>query len=298
MSEQAPAPIAAPVTPEVQKVPNNDTSGTQSKTPEANPTAAEIKKWKIKADGKEEEIDEKELVRRASLSTGAQKRMQEAADLRKKMAALVEGVKKNPVESLFDPALGLTKEQIQTAFEDWYKREVLEPETLTPEQKRLRQAEGELKQLREKAAGEAKEREAEQMAKLQAETRSQYDKQIFEALEAAKLPKKPFTVKRTAYYMYQALERGIDAPLEAITKLVKQDYQDAQRELYENADIETLVEMLGENFFNRLRKHDVEKLKTKITSTPTVAAPKIVNPRKDAPKPNMMKVRNYFDNVK
>lgn len=310
--ENSSAPSSAPITNAPESVSQNDKpdSGlvtkalpnTKDKAPEAKPaqTAAEkeaLRKWKLKVDGREEEVDEKELVKRASLASAAQKRMQESAELKKKFAGLVEAVRGNPVEALFDPALGLSKDQIRDAFEQWYKREVIDEESLTPEQKKHRDTENELKKLRDEKAAEQKQKETERMQQLQDQHRQHYDKVIFEALEKANLPKSPQTIKRTAYYMAEALQRGIDAPIEKVMDLVRQDYHQAFSEMFGQSDVAVLEKLLGDDFFNRLRKHDIAKLKNSTPQTTPVAA-KPVKAKPEEKSTSMHRVRDYFDRIK
>jgi len=67
---------------------------------EKQETAPEPKRYKVKVDGVESEVNEDELVNSYQKGRSADKKFQEAADLRKQLEAFVDNVRENPNELL------------------------------------------------------------------------------------------------------------------------------------------------------------------------------------------------------
>ena len=61
--------------------------------------------------------------------------------------------------------------------------------------------------------------------------------------------------------MHQSLKRGYDLSAGDVAELVKQDYINEQKALFGSLDGEMLLKLLGEDVANKIRKHDVSKIK-------------------------------------
>jgi hypothetical protein len=280
MSEAAApaAPAAAPASGSTPATPASSTPAASGSTPAAPAAAtkpAPAKVWELKANGKSLKLTEEQLIARASQAEGADQRFQEAAQMRKQAEAAL-GRLKDPaqfIEALQDPALGLTKEQIREAMEAWYAREFIEPEKLTPAEKKLREAEEKLKKYdKENQEREAKKLKDEQDAQT-ANARKEIQTQIIEALESSDLPRTNFTIRRLAYWMSRNRDMGFDAPTSVLVERVRNDYNTNLREMVQSSDGETLIKLLGNDIVTKLRKYDLEQLrKTRGGGAPTPPA--------------------------
>lgn len=266
--------------------------------------AAEPKRYKLKVDGREEEVDESEVVRRAQVGSAAHKRFEETAKVRENVAKLMQTLKDNPIAALMDPALGLTKDQVKAAFEQWYKREVIDPEMLTPEQRKLREYEAKEKQWKQAEEEKAKH---EQSQKLQAEAqhwKGEYEKQIIKGLDTKGLPRNASTVRAMAAYMEQANKAGIDVPIETIAGLVHQDKTADTKHILSSMEGEQLIAFVGEEIINKIRKADLARLrggnaKPAAQSPNAAAVAQSSEPNRGQGKPISMKeARKYFDSIK
>lgn len=234
-------------------------SGKLAETPKAQ--APEL--FEIKVNGKTQRLTRDELIARAQLSESATSRFEEAAQARKQVEKIISTARSNPIEALMDPALGLSKDQIRDAFEKWYAQEYIDPETLTPEQLRLRDAEAKLKAY-ETAESESKaKKEAEEQEQLTARETENLQKTIVEAMESSGLPKTKFFVSRMAFYMRQNLLNGWEAPTSVIVAQVRKERQEIMSDLTESSDPETLIALLGDGVVNKIRQHDLKKLREK-----------------------------------
>lgn len=124
--------------------------------------APEIKRYKVKVDGVESEVDESELVNSYQKGRSADKKFQEAADLRKQLEAFVENVRSNPNELL---------QQLGHNPKEWAKQLLLaeienEANEADPNLKRVAELEKKLSAL-EKTEKEKRDAEAANQSKIE-----------------------------------------------------------------------------------------------------------------------------------
>ena len=98
------------------------------------------KKWKLKAGKQEREVtSEAELVRLAQLGIGANEKFEQAAKTRKQAEEVLEIIQKNPAEALTKLGFDVRK------LAEEYLAEKIQEEMLTPEQKKVKEMEQQLK---------------------------------------------------------------------------------------------------------------------------------------------------------
>ncbi len=276
--ETAAAPVSAPVSqpsaPSSSNTPLPQSSGSSqntgipqsSKLQEGAPQKAAPKpesqeQFEVKVNGKVVKMSRQQVIDYASMSHAANDKFNEAKKMRGEVDRIISTAKKNPIEALSDPALGLTRDQIKDAFEKWYMSEFVEPENLNEDQKKLRDSEAKLKKYEDEAREKKLKEEQDEEQKLTNQQRTYLQNQIVEAMEASGLPKTKFFASRMAFYMRQNLVNGWDAPLNLIVQQVKQERQDNMADLTQNSDGETLISLLGEGVVNKIRQHDLKKLR-------------------------------------
>lgn len=229
-----------------------DTAATAGMTP------TEIRKLKLKIDGVEEEVDEAEAVRLAQLGKASHKRFSEAQQMRQQVEQFMAELKTNPKKVLTDPNIGFDIKKIAQEIL-W---EQIQEDTLTPEQKKQREIERELKAYKdreqeEKTAREKAEEEAKHQSILQ-----DYDKKITSALTNANLPRTPETVRRVAQYMLEAVRNGYDLEPSDLVAVVRKDYENEHKELFNALSPEQLFAIFGEDSAKKIREFDLGRLKT------------------------------------
>lgn len=210
----------------------------------------QIRKFKLKIDGKEEELDEAEVLKRAQLASGAQKRMQEAAQLRKDVEQLIEALRTNPLELLTNPALGI---DIKKVFEDYASRQ-LEEATKTPEQKEREKLQKELEDLRKQAQSEKEAREKAEFERLKEKAALDLDEQMTAACENAGLPKSPYVIKRMADYMILAAENGVKVAPMDVLPIVKREMQEDLKQFFASSPDDLVEELLSKERISNFRK--------------------------------------------
>lgn len=235
------------------------------------------KKVKIKVDGKEEEVEfdpdnEEELRKHLQLSKAAMKKMSEAAKVKKQAEMFIDKLKSNPREILENPELGLDFRQLA----EEYLYEQIQREQMTPEEIEYQEK---MKRLEQFEAEEKSRKEQEEQQRVQAMQQKyveSYDKTITEALQQSGLPKTPATVKRMAKMLSKNLDMGLDLDPSDLVEEVKKSYYSEFKELFNAGDAQFVLNMLGDDISNKIRKHDLEKLRVPNQSTAPIQ--KEVNP--------------------
>lgn len=248
---------------EDKKEPKESGSETKSEETKEEPP----KKHKVKINGKEVEMTEAELIRRASLSSGAEEKFQEAAQMRQQVQQVIEMLK-NPkqffeiAQKLGHDVTGMSEEHLS----EQVRREMMSPEECEledlrnwkAEQERIAQEQAEAEQ---RTAAEQQEYEARQQAA------QFYDQKITEILSQADLPKTPYTVKKVAARLKAALAKGYEMPVETAVDLVRQEFSDDIQSMYGSLEGEALVNALGADLVKKIRAHDLQQLKARRQAT-------------------------------
>lgn len=232
------------------------------------------KKLKLKIDQQEFdeelpfEIDENDnkqvefLKRHLQMSKVAAKRMNEAAITRKQAEKFIEALQQDPMRVLSNPKL-MGEEKFQKIAEEFLAKKIQE-QMLSPEERNHIEMQEKLRRYEEQEKQAKEKEENDRIAKLQEHYQEQYTKTITQALESSQLPKNAFTIKRMAQLMQQNINHGLELEPQYIAQLVREDYQKEIQSLIGNSNPDQLISLFGEETINKVRKHDLEKLKTKV----------------------------------
>lgn len=248
------APIEAPTNPE-----------TQSPEPVDAPKAAEPEfkipegwKTKFKANGEEIEADLETLKKYASKAKGAEKAMEERALLKKRLEQIEESLKDPRKIPKVLRELGIDPREV---YQTW-NEDVTQWQQLTPEQQQQYLLQEQLKakeaELQEIKSREAAERETQETQREIQRLQTEFDAAIAEF----SLPNKPKTVAMMANYMKMAYEKGIeDFSVKEAAEMVKEELEDLRKATLESLTPEQAEELFGKEWLDKLRKHDLQKLK-------------------------------------
>lgn len=236
------------------------------------------KKYKVKLENEEAEVDEDELVRGYQKAKASAKRFEEAARMKKQAEQLFQGLKSNTIESL--KQAGFSDQQIREMAENYliekYKAEE-EEATLDPKDKELREAKDRLKKYEEQEKLKAQQEEQDQFVKMKQKYEAEIDAQIVDALEKNNLPKTAYTVKRMAQYLARAVDMDLEVSPQDVVEMVRDDYKTDLDSFLNHYDGEKLLEVLPRSVIEKVNKAQVAKAKAKQapapTSTKTVATP-------------------------
>ncbi len=231
----------------------------KTNTPSATASPPEL--FDVKVNGQVVKMTRQEMHDHASMAFAAEQKFKEASKMRKELEAKKEIYKANPIQALLDFTEGMTPEQRRQILEDYYAKQYIEPETLTAEQRQLRELQ-EFKRRKEEEEQERQEKERnEAEQKLTHQQREYLQSQIIEAMDKSGLPKTKFFVQRMAFYMRQNLVNGWDAPIEMIIRQVQNERKQIIEDLTQNSSAEQIIQLFGDSLINKIRKYDLEKLR-------------------------------------
>jgi len=231
------------------------------------------KKYNLKVNNKVRELEldlenDAEVQKYLQKALAADEKFQEAANMKKGFAELINQLKTNPLAILAHPEIGvdlkrLAEQVLTQEIEDMQK---------TPEQKKLEDMEKKLKAYEEEKVRLEEEKRQAEMSKLEEQTYQELDEQISEALAGTELPKSPYVVKRIADAMITAMDMGYnDVQVKDIIPFVEQQITSEIQQLFESAP-ETTSEKLMEKFvgkknLDKYRKSRISKVKAKAPQT-------------------------------
>lgn len=249
------------------------------------------KLYKIKRNGREEEVGEDEMIELAQKGVGAYEKFEEAAKLRKnadqetaKAKEFYKMLKEDLPSLLTHPELGIDKEKVRGELEKYLAGE-LEEEMLDPKEKELRKYKQELEKLKkEREEQEAKEKELriQEATKKLAAT---WEKEIQEALSIENLPKSPRTRQQMIDYMSEAQHIGFDKfTWKDAARKVKSDFVTWQKEIYGSVDEDSIDKVVDPAVLDKVRKAQLKKAKTRVNPSNATrvqeapkAKPKVAN---------------------
>jgi hypothetical protein len=243
-------------------------------------------KYKVKVDGEEVELSQDELIKYAQLGKAGQKRMAEAAQIKKDAQELVRMLRENPESVLADPAvLGSDEEVVKLAQKILSRK--LEDEQKSPELREKERLEKELEQLRKEAKEREERQQTEEYERLVQQQEAQIEEQITEALETSGMPKSPFILKRLADVMLAAAENEKDISPKQAMNIVKREMQKDLREYIEAMQEDALEEIVSAEKVKKLRQRQLSKLKAE--QAKAAPAPTEVKETASAPAPESKK---------
>lgn len=265
-SSSVPTSTAAP-TP-AQGAPQDGTQNVPQSTQKGAPSDPIAELFEVKVNGRVQKMTRQEVIDAASMSHAANQKFDEASQTRKKLDRIVNNAGENPIAALEE--LGLSKEKTIEAFEKWYLKNVVEPSTLTEEQRtqkdrdeRLARYEAEEKSRKEKDAQDAE-------AKADEEVRKVVQSELIDLLKKSNLPENKFLASRLAFWKAENGRRGFDAPDSLLIRKVREEQQSIVRGNLTGATYEQVVDMCGEDWVNGFLKTAIEHVrKSRETRQPT-----------------------------
>ncbi|HEY9664434.1 MAG TPA: hypothetical protein V6C65_38810 [Allocoleopsis sp.] len=235
------------------------------------PAPQEPKKYRVKIDGEEQEVDEQTVVKDYERRAASHKRFEEAAKLRKEAEEILELPKKDL--KAFLQKQGLDPQEVA---------EMLLLSQLQEEFKEVDPDKEELEKYRSKEREEKEAKEKEEFEKTVQEQQANFDTKIATALEGTGLSKDPYTIRSAAIFVRTCLKNGFepdaDEIKDALEGKVKNDYKSVTSSL----EGEELVKWLGDELLTKIRKYDLQQLKAKRVQ-PEI--PKANAPRQEQKKP-------------
>lgn len=263
---------------------------------------AAIKKLKLKLDGKEEDFeidlnDEKELIKQFQLAKMGQRKMQEAAELRKQTESmrgdieeLLYTLKNDPLKILQDPAIGHDVKRLALQVLEQEEQEA----SKSPEQKDKERLQQELEAAQKKLKEAEEKRQQEEFTRLQQQAEREIETDIMSAIQKSDLPKTEIAVKRMAEAMLVAMQHNIDVSAYDVVPIVRKQLLKDLRQLAGILPEEMLEEILGEDKVSSLRKRYLKKAKEKQQVNSSAIKPTTAQSPVDRSAADKLKARDFF----
>lgn len=274
-------PAAAPATPSLFDAPDSATEGNDgapNTAPEAAaekppvPVAPSKKSYKFKIDDQEvtEELTDDEVLKHLQKSKGADKRFQEAATLKQQTERFYQLLKEKPLDLIEKIHGEKAREMMEQRL--W---ERIQREKMDPKDRELMETKEQLKQLEAEKKEVADKQQRDQFETLKKEYAQTIDKEITDAIKAAGKTVTPYFFKRVANYMLSAMQAGKQVSPKDVVPLVEQDLQNDLRSMFEMADEDKILQLLGDKALEKVRKADLRRARGgNPPATPSPAAPK------------------------
>lgn len=219
--------------------------------------------YKLKVRGEERELPESDVLTAAQRFYGGEDKFKEAAALRKEAEEIKAGLASDDLKvsrAALQKAMGNDKLR---AVAIKLLEEELEEQRLTPEQKRLRDAERKAEEL------EAKNRQHEEAMKTanlsrQAEAlMPKLDEEIAQAFDKSSLPKSPHLLKQVIMRRKEYLEQGVRVPFATIVKELESETQGFSKSTIAalKDSPKKLLALLGDDVGEAIHKHYLGKIK-------------------------------------
>lgn len=221
----------------------------------------EPKKFKVKVDGVESEVDEAELIKGYQLEQAARKRLTEASKQMKTLEDALRVGREEPLQLL--EWLGLEPEK----FIKEYVMNKVEESKLSPEQRELRQLRKEKERIdAERQEAEKQRQEAERQKHFQ-ETGDALEDEILEALGNMKANK--HMIAQVANIMLVGLNQGKTISAKEAVARIQNDTQSLLNSALESDDVDKFINSLPREARSRLQKALAKQhiAKQKVTAT-------------------------------
>jgi hypothetical protein len=216
-----------------------------------------IRKFKVKVNGQEQEVDENELLRGYSHQQAANKILQEGKAARKQAEEFI-AMMKDP-SKFYEVAAKLGHNPRELS--EKYLVSQLEDEMLDPRDRELRDAKTKLKHIEDMERQQREAVEQQRLNEMKAKYAEDYTQQFTKALETSGLPPTKAMVGEMAKYIARSAKIGFKMTPDEAAQLVREDIQQAHKRLIGDSDGDTLIKLLGEDVANKIRKYDTSKLK-------------------------------------
>lgn len=278
-SSAAPAPKAG--TASATSTPHGATSiptdapvkGEATQTQAAKVEAAK-RKYKLKVDGAEQELElgDDEIAVRLQKAVAAEKRMQEAAEDKKRAKSMLDVVS-DPLKLISHPELGpkILEAAERKLIEQFQAEELKKNDPAAAERAELQR---QLEEYKRKEAEAQESQQAKQRQELEDQVYQQTEREFLDALDTSNLPKNRQTLYMMAEVARLNLDHGIEMTPQQMASEVNERLRGMHQHVMSGLKGDQLASYLGDEIVNEVLKHSVEKLRAKKNG----AQPKLINP--------------------
>lgn len=223
---------------------------------------------KLKVNGEERSVKGMdEITRLAQLGAASNEKFQEAAQIKREIQNVFETLATNPGKIFRHPTLG---QKFREAAEK-YIYEELQLESMPEHIREGELAKRRLAEMEQELSEQSEAQQAEEIQRQQQYFRQKFENDISQALRHGNLPQTPYNVRRTALHMQNAIENGYELTFDQLAELVRTDIMEEHKQLIANTpDVDTLINIIGKENVDRIRKHNIDKINKQVEANPKV----------------------------
>ena len=225
------------------------------------PKAPQYRKFQI--GGEEVALTDDDIKRDYQKWKGAEAKFREAAEAKQSVEKFMKALQEDPESVLADPRLPIDRKRLA---EKWLVEQIeQELKVVDPRDQKLTEAERRLAEY-ERREAEAKQTKEQQARQAQVEQRrNALSNTLAEAMKDTPLAAHPETAAATlremALYMRAAKERGENVTPQELVEHIHNGRFNQFYTLANQFEGDDLIEFLGEEVLNRIRKADLARLK-------------------------------------
>lgn len=245
------------------------------------------KSYKYKIDDREEteELTDEEVLNRLQKAKGADKRFQEAAEVKARTARLIQQLKDDPFKLLAHEQL--YGKEARAKVEEWLWNQI-QLEKMDPKEREALDMKHKLQDYEAKEKAAAEQAQRDQQRQLREHYAKEIDKEITDAIKGAGKQVTPYFFKRVAHYMGVALSQGKHVAAKDVISLVDQDLQNDLRAMFGSSSEEQVLQLLGDPVLEKVRRADLARARGQFTKKePTDNAPTTPEKKDEKKKPDL-----------
>lgn len=197
------------------------------------------------------------MRRQMQMAKMAQVKAQENSALERDVLEFFHELRQNPRKALSNPEFGVDIKRLAAEILE----EELENAQKSPDQLERERLEVELRDLREREKHRDEELRRIQDEKIVEQAAQEFDIQMSDTLDRYNIPRTPLAIKKMAEYMSLAIQNQEHPDMEVIGQLVEEEMMTDYRDHLNSLPPERIVQLLGEEVFDKVRKDRVSKMK-------------------------------------
>jgi hypothetical protein len=242
-----------------------ESSESEPKKPKApvvpKPKAPQVRKYKI---GDEEvSLSDDDIKRDYGKWRASDKAFREAAEARKATENFMRALQEDPEKILNDKRIPLDKRKLA---EKWLLESIdSELNPTDPRDAKLSETEQRLKEYEDRDKKAAEEKQTQEYEAAKEQRRTAISQTLLKAMESTHLSADPETsasvLREMALYMRAAKERGQDVTPDELVEHIHNQRFTQFYSLAHQFNGEELIEFLGDEIVNRIRKTDIERIR-------------------------------------
>lgn len=275
------AEVSAPIAQSAPEIKTADQGNVEAKGIETAPNTSgmtkdeareAIRRYKVKVNGEEMEVDEDELKRGYSHQRAANKAMQEGLKKQRQAEEFISMLQDKG--KLFDVISKMGHDPRALAEE--YLTSKIEEDLMDPREKEMKTYKEKLRHYEELEKMQAEKQRQQEYEDLKNRHAQEYTKSFIEAMEESKVPKTKETLQKMAKYVKDAAKIGYKLTAKEAAKMAEEDHISTVRSIASQLDGEMLIKILGDEVTNKVRKWDLSRIKdpNQNIKTPETQAPK------------------------